>query len=391
MKKIIKYSLILLMVLGVVSCVYPFSPEGIEEEIGVVVMEGDINAGVVSTFTPSTSIALADESGLVKALDLTTIYVESESGDKYSSFTTEESVDEHFLNRRKLSYLVDTRSLDKGKKHRLVFGANGKTYRTGWLEFVETAPIDSVTFKVAPDYANLVVMVNATGLNDSLMYYKWDYVEDWEFHSYYKQQVYYLRDSNQVYPIPEGQVSNYYCWNHKVSSEINIFSTKHLSQNVVINHPIRTIDNEDRRISYLYAIEVHQKGLSKEAYTYWETLLKNNDGSAGIFAPQPNELRGNIFCEENPEELVLGYISSCTVEKKRLYIDSKEHQIYRNPDKCDQQSMDQSMWKSMYDSNWDVVNIDALSGEIFWAPKKCVDCRVYGSKEKPDFWPNDHK
>ena len=182
-----------------------------------------------------------------------------------------------------------------------------------------------------------------------------------------------------------------YCSSSSVSTGINIFSTETLSENIVKDYLVRSIPNDDRRISYLYSIEVYQKALSREAYKYWETLLKNNDGSAGIFAPQPNEMRGNIFCESDPNEMVLGYISSCAVEKKRIFIDRVDHRIYLSQDVCTQEAKPVELWRNSYSSGWEPVFADPLSGEVMWAPKKCVDCRVYGHKNKPSFWPNDHK
>jgi hypothetical protein len=262
---------------------------------------------------------------------------------------------------------------------------------TGWLDFVPTPEIDSVTYTVAEDLTHLDIHVHATGLNDTLRYFKWDYREDWEFNTYFQQMVYYLPDSNMVYSYDEGDSPYFYCWDSSVSTNINIFSTKSLSQNKVSQHPIKTIYNTDKRLSYLYAIEVFQKGLSEEAYKYWETLLKNNDGSAGIFAPQPNEMRGNMFCADDPDEMVLGYISCCDTKSRRIFIDRVDHRIYKSEENCFQESKTVDLWKSMYKSGWDVVDVDPISGEIFWAPRKCVDCRVNGTKNKPSFWPNDHK
>lgn len=391
MKKVLKYIFIMIGCLGVVSCVYPFTPEGVEEEVGLLVMEGDINAGISSTFVPTKSISITETSQEVSAVELTDIYVESESGAKFGLLEMVESSDNRFLNNRKLSYILDTEKLDETQKCRLVFAAEGKNYMTDWLEFIPTSPIDSVTYSIAEDLTHLDIHVHTTGLNDSLKYYKWDYREDWEFNTYFKQEIYYLPDSNQVYNYEEGFSPYYTCWNSNISSDINIFSTESLTENVVKYHPIRTIGKSDKRLSYLYAIEVYQKALSKEAYKYWETLLKNNDGSSGIFAPQPNEMRGNIHCVDNGDDMVLGYISCCSISRKRIFISRTDHKIYLSDDVCTQEAKDVELWGNMYRSGWDVVFADPLSGEVMWAPKKCVDCRVYGNKNKPDFWPNDHK
>ncbi|MBO7249262.1 MAG: DUF4249 family protein [Bacteroidales bacterium] len=391
MKGFIKYIFILFAFAGVVSCVYPFTPDGVEEEVGILVMEGDINVGITSTFVPSRSISLTGQNNGVEAVDLTDIYVESESGEKFGLIEKIEESDNDFLNNRKVLYVLGTDALSKDHKCRLVFSVDSKTYMTGWLDFVPTPEIDSVTYTVAEDLTHLDIHVHTTGLNDTLRYFKWDYREDWEFNTYFQQMVYYLPDSNMVYSYDEGDSPYFYCWDSSVSTNINIFSTKSLSHNKVSQHPIKTIYNTDKRLSYLYAIEVFQKGLSEEAYKYWETLLKNNDGSAGIFAPQPNEMRGNIFCADDPDEMVLGYISCCDTKSRRIFIDRVDHRIYLSEENCFQESKTVDLWKSMYNSGWDVVDVDPISGEIFWAPRKCVDCRVNGTKNKPSFWPNDHK
>ena len=113
MKKVVKYIMILMSAMFVASCVYPFTPEGVEEEVGLLVMEGDINSGIFSTFVPSRSIALTSESQTVQKVVLSDIYVESEGGEKFGSYEVIESSDNNFVNKVKLSYNVDTRGLDR--------------------------------------------------------------------------------------------------------------------------------------------------------------------------------------------------------------------------------------------------------------------------------------
>lgn len=389
--KLINYIFLLAFLFGLESCIYPFTPEGIEDYTGVVVMEGDINSGIPSTFVPSRSLSLNDEKGKPASVDLEEICVEGENGVLYKLHSVENVHDKNFQNEVKKVYTIDTKMLDIGVRHRLVFKCDGKRYASDWLSFVKSVPIGDLSYKVADDLSYLDILVDAESDDDSLRYYKWDYKEDWEIHSYYMVDSYFLPDSNQVYPLEDGTITNYYCWNKKISSNINVFTTERLEQNVVKDHLIRRILNTDKRLSYIYSIEVYQKSISKEGYKYWETLLKNNDGLSGIFPPQPNELRGNIKCIDDPSEMVLGYISSCAVEKKRIFIDRVDHRIYRNDDVCQMESVPRERWKILYDSGWNVVNVDPLSGEVFWAPRKCVDCRVYGTKEKPSFWPNNDK
>ena len=119
---------------------------------------------------------------------------------------------------------MGTDALSKDHKCRLVFSVDSKTYMTGWLDFVPTPEIDSVTYTVAEDLTHLDIHVHTTGLNDTLRYFKWDYREDWEFNTYFQQMVYYLPDSNMVYSYDEGNSPYFYCWDSNIIYDFNIFS-----------------------------------------------------------------------------------------------------------------------------------------------------------------------
>jgi len=38
-----------------------------------------------------------------------------------------------------------------------------------------------------------------------------------------------------------------------------------------------------------------------------------------------------------------------------------------------------------------VILYEPDTGESHWAPKRCVDCTIFGTKEKPTYWPNNHQ
>lgn len=392
MKEAYKYiTLCVAAVLGVASCIYPFTPEEVPQEIGLLVMEGEINAGIESSFTASESFSILAENVKAKSLELSDIYVESESGKKYASYRTQKSEDYKFEGDSKLSYIVDTRALDKEERHKLVFSCRGKKYETVWLEFVETPVIDSITYRVADDKSKLDIMVHATGISDSLRYFKWEYREDWEFHAVYQQQ-FILVDQVPVI-LPPGVPDNYYCWNKAFSSDINLLSTAGLSENRVKDHLLTSIGSTNKRLMDLYSIEVYQKGISEEAYKYWDTMLKNNEGTGGIFAPQPNELRGNIYCIDDPEEMVLGYITSCEVEKMRIYIKAQDHNIYKNPEDCTPFQWFPNPDKGEFEPSptWGVYFYDEETGDLFYVEDRCLTCLRHGTKDKPDFWPTKHE
>ena len=157
--------------------------------------------------------------------------------------------------------------------------------------------------------------------------------------------------------------------------------------------PLVQMGSTDMRISLLYSIEVSQRALSRESYQYWETLRKNSDQVGGIFSPQPSEMRGNIKCTTDPEETVLGFISAASVTKKRFFASKSEIGIYNNSHICPVMIPEREKpipipWSTMHETGYDIVSYNPSERESAWAPVSCVDCRIFGTKNKPSFWPN---
>jgi hypothetical protein len=173
-----------------------------------------------------------------------------------------------------------------------------------------------------------------------------------------------------------------------------IASTAHLSQDRVFEKPLVSMGSSDMRVSYIYSMELTQMAISKEAYIYWENIRKNSDDIGGIFSPQPSEIQGNIKCVSNPSERVLGYISAAVVSKKRKYAYGVDMGIYTPPKNCESVNVGPEnpvSIEELYLTGYDVVSYFEDTNESYWVTKRCVDCRVYGTKNKPAFWPTNHK
>ncbi len=234
-------------------------------------------------------------------------------------------------------------------------------------------------------------MTQLTGLN----YYKWKYKEDWEFHSQYISLFEYDPVKNIVNSIP-FEKNRYYCWGTASSSAILIATTTHLEQDIVYQKPLVSMGSADNRISLLYCLEVTQMAISHQAYIYWENIRKNSDKIGGIFSPQPSEIGGNIHCITSPSERVLGYVSAGVVSKKRKFTEGKTIGVYREPMSCESIFVDKDnpiQFSSLYEAGYDVISFSGSKEEgeeSYWVMKKCSDCRIRGTKNKPSFWPNEH-
>jgi len=310
--------------------------------------------------------------------------VESEKGVKYSGTEVKKGV--------KIQYNIKTAGIDPTLKYKLCAVVGGKRYESALVPVLRTPPIDSIGY--TPDFEKMSVTfyVNTHDPENKTKYYKWSFSEDWELHSQYHSVSEYNPLTNKITDIPLSK-NRYYCWGKGVSSSILIASTTHLNEDKVFQKKLISMGSTDRKISYLYSMELTQMAITKEAFDYWENIRKNSDDIGGIFSPQPSEIAGNIRCITNPKEKVLGYISAATVSKRRNFAYGKDIGVYVEPGNCLTEAVGPDNpipIEDLYLGGFDVVSYFEDTNESFWAQKSCVDCRLYGTKIKPVFWPTDH-
>ncbi len=138
----------------------------------------------------------------------------------------------------------------------------------------------------------------------------------------------------------------------------------------------------------------------------------------GLFDIIPSTIPGNIYCNEDKLEEVLGYFSVSAVKSKRLFIKDKfigKYQLYDNcvtdtaylripndtsflywgfliypdsPYPLNLDSIPQESWNSI----WWVLNEfrDSIPPMRFVTNKRwCGDCTAKGINIKPSFWDDD--
>jgi len=386
MKVVKLYIYMLVSALMINGCITPFEPEGYAQLENLLVIEGDITANEQTEIIVSRSLKLNDISkrNYIKGA---VVWVESELGLKFPANQVISGTD--------VKYVANTAGLDASKKYKLcVRTPDGKSYESDLVPVIISPDIDNIEFVTDTLNKSVTFYVNTHDDSNKTHYYKWSYTEDWEFTSHIYSSFEYNPLTMKISEIPSFQKNRFYCWNKDVSKKILTTSTTHLSSDRVYRMPLVSMGSLDLRISVLYCIDVKQRALSREGYQYWETLRKNSDQVGGIFSPQPSEMKGNIKCITDPEETVLGFISAGYVSKKRFFASKEEIGVYYNPHICEtvipESFTPPVAWSTMFDTGYDVVSNSPSTRESVWAPVACVDCRIFGTKNKPSFWPNDH-
>ena len=379
---------------GLVACITPFSPSGMDAGGGTIVIEGDIILNGDTKVYVSESRALEGNES-VRYLSNAIVSVQSDQGEVYMGaliFSVEMTTRPY--------YLINTKGLPLDRRYWLsVSLPDGRTFYSEPQTPLITPEIDSIEFFVNESKTAVDFTVTTYSDRHFSPYYRWTFTDDWEVHSYYHPMYYFDPLMGEFLPYPEYPPPIYYCWNRSESTAIVVAQTDQLENNTVYRQKVYTIGHTSDKISVLYANEVQQISLSLEAHRYWETLRKNTDEIGGIFAPQPSEQYGNIHTvpmDDKVSERVLGYISVGTVATKRLFVSEEEIDIYNPEYQCANSSIyfdKEADHMYLYRNGYRVseASYDPMLGEvIWWALAVCVDCTTRGTKNKPSFWPNDH-
>ena len=399
MKKIITAVSILCLAMMAASCIYPFTPES-EDGSGSLVVEGDILIGEFTT------VSLSYAAPIGKALEQafprsSVVWVEDDAGNEYNGSYAEHQTSD------KVTFKVDTRYADPSRSYRLCLRVadEGRDYASSWERVCSEPVIDSVSYIVDRERQRVNVALSMHSGSES--YFKWDYVEDWEYHALYNavlkldvDTTYYWNTSHisvNLRAMDYDKENLYYCYGHNVSKNIMVFSTEKQTDDRFVDLEFRTIKRDDLKLSYLYRIKVMLEPLSRDAYDYWENIKANSDYTGDLFAPNPSEVVGNIRCVQDPDVFVLGYVNVAQRARKELVIDAAELRYFKGHDTfADAELVTSTMWKDYFTDGylpytWYVPN--DLS-QTYWLPARCVDCMrrsdtyIKGvTRNKPDDWP----
>ena len=389
-------SLVLAVLATFTSCIEDYKipdkvAESYQEEL---VIQGRILAGENSAIYISRTQPFGDKGNANLSIGSAEVRIIGQNG--YESELAE-------YDQQQRQYTINTATLPKDDRYAVKVTLEGETYQSDFQELKVTPPIDEITYKESEEGISIHVSTHDEKSKKSA--YMWSYEEDWEFHAdidFSHPSSGRFLYSESIYPLSDGGKNPYlYCWGHQKSSNIHIYSTENLKENVVKEHELFRIPIDDIRISYIYSILVKQWALNDEAYDYFRTLKLYTEETNGLFAPLPSEISGNIQCTSNPEIKVKGYVIAATVVEKRIFVYENDFQkinsAYSN---CLRYTTTnylnwQQAWMGSMEQGSAVIytTSDVLDQSSILYYKECFDCRTVkgATKKRPDFWPNDHE
>ncbi|MES2110272.1 MAG: DUF4249 domain-containing protein [Bacteroidota bacterium] len=380
------WKLYLLIFTLMVACKKPYNPKVIDSPKSYLVVEGVINTNDTTTIKLSRTVNLSNNvtTNPVEA----NVSVESDAGNNYNLVEKSPGV-----------YILTGTALSDGPKYRLhIITGDNNEYRSDYVQVKNAPPIDSIGFNLTPK--GIQVYSNAHDATNNTRYYRFEYLETWKFHSLYRSS--WISNHLDIVRRTEDQ-DVYYCYNSNRSSSITLGSTAKLTQDVLFQTPIISIESTSEKIEVKYSILLKQYALTAEAYKFWESLRKNTEQLGSIFDAEPTQLAGNIHNINDNSDIVIGYISAGSVTSKRVFIANEqlpatfvtvppyECQLdtfwYSNPHANGHNDVQQTLVPEIELAAFDFGAIPPGKplGYIGASPY-CVDCTLRGSKNPPAFW-----
>lgn len=317
-------------------------------------------------------------------------------------------------------YLIPTYELPNNTLYALKILYEGDTYQSEFQPLLLPPEIEKVTWRELDDGVGLYVSTSGEDVNHRN--YLWTYEEDWEIHTEMdftrplSQGQYWY--SKQKYTIGNNGKNPYmYCWMRNESAVINIYTTKKLQTNKVIDHQFLHIPINDIRISYIYSILVKQACLSDQVYNYYDLMQLYFQNSGGLFTPMPTEIEGNLKCISNPSKKIYGVVFASKISTKRIFIYESDFKKlspeYTNchpimgGDLYTGDLQNDAGWRNAWTkevTNGAFIYITSSEDLSFLPhtelnqfailyPATCMDCRKTNgaTKQRPYFWPNNHE
>src|ERR1700733_5152683 len=274
MKRLIYMLLITVTVtLGGIDCKEVYTPPAIKNNPFLLVVDGIVISGNDSSvITLSRTRNISDTVPSTKELNAK-VSVLGISGVEYP-----------FIEEGNGRYSVAQLALDAGQQYQLkIITTDGNEFRSALSNVQISPPIDSVYWNQDSSF-NAHVYLNTHDPTNQTRYYRWQYVETWEYHSAFDAFLDYNNGNVIARPL-DNQI--YRCYKSQPSSTIEVVSTTQLSSSVVNKYEITEIPQTSEKISETYSDLVSQYAIPVEAYNFWSNLKRNTEQLGSLFDLQP--------------------------------------------------------------------------------------------------------
>jgi hypothetical protein len=289
-------------------------------------------------------------------------------------------------------YSINQLPLDISQKYNLqIKTTDGNEYLSDSVPVLTTPPIGSVYW--TQDAAGVHILLNTGDPQNITRYYRWEYVETWEYQTAYPSFLEYLGNGQTAFRPQSEQI--FTCYQFAYATDINVINTNNLSQDIVSQQPITLVPTGSEKISAEYSILVKQYAMTQDAYTFWHNLKANSEDLGSLFDQQPYTQLGNFHCVNNPAIPVIGFAGICALQQQRIFINYREVPVWNYSPyygSCTDTTYvsNQNQLEALFPpSGLDLFTLLGTSTKGWvYTTNVCGDCRVHGgTTTKPSYMP----
>lgn len=377
MKKILITAIAAFVLAG---CVYEFTPTIEPKDTSGLVVEGDIIIGDTSRISLSAVEALNVRKTKEKKVT-GKVWIEDDSGKEYRPVAGGSSN----------SFEIDMTDASPDRSYRLrvsldsPLAGKSKNYSSDWKEVLTAPSIDELTHTYDDSHVHLWLSLSSPGGSGC---FRWDFEEIWEYHADSLATVYYDVEKDTVRSYEGAIPPLYWCWAYAGSTQAGIAIAKSTGGEKIVGYRFFDINRRDKRMQKLYYIKLKARGISEECYEYLHSIEVNSTSTGSLTQPDPSQIVGNIHSDDDPLEVVYGYIEVSRMASKYIYIEHLYIEDLAEPlDSQPPTGLGPMTMMEAYE-----YGMRPLDSPANWVSYHCVECTSEGgTKIKPDFWPTDTK
>ena len=400
--------LVTIVFFSVFGCTTPYAYQNSEYE-DVIVIEGTItNENKIQEVKISRSYKLDEKN--TKFETEAVVYVTDDIGSKF----------EFEQNDKSYTSLTPFQAASDRKYQLHILTKDGRSY----LSTAETLPqqtqIENLTAKQKnkDGQIGVEITVNSSDPTNKSRYYRYDYEETYKVIA---PKWYYQKAVPHYFPAgsyPPGEVvfetrteESRICYLSQKSNELILTSTNDLSEDKVIDFPVRFIPSTDPILRNRYSILVKQYVQSLAAQTFFKTLQQISNSGSILSQTQPGFLYGNIQSIDNPGEKVIGYFDVSSYSEKRLFFDFRDifttqpqpKYQYDCPAPIPDDQTKAYLFNYCFNKNPEfecqgelILNLLSTGLKVYFPTEskttyilynvECGDCTSFSSNIKPPFW-----
>lgn len=365
------------------SCVYPYDSLPESRKGRTLVVDGRILIGGISTIHLDYVIPLSANSSVSPSGKA---WIEDDLGNTFESASKDPSN----------SFSIPTETPKAGAaSYRAVVEIDGERYFSDWVIPDKAPVIEDITFEA--DDNDVSVMVDLRTGESQTGYAGFLLEETWEFHADEFPRSYIHTDTWEYFTDREiadldSLYHHYWCYRSDTSKSVIMLDYSGLEGDVVKSFPVKRFPRTDSRNHKRYSVNVKAFSLSKDAYDYSRKLREMSNVGSDLFTPDPGVLNGNLHCETNPDQNVMGIVLAGQVTTKRAFMNGqfiKQAQAYVPFVFVEKEDMPLMYFDRMYRPVRLLAHEDTVS--VGWAPIRCIDCvEAGGTLTPPDFWNDEN-